>query len=144
MSSVGSGELIASCVRSGNVLATGKPDTRHLHDFDNYVLASLPPPCKPDAELVLADLPLDDGVLGVHGVLEDSEEDIEDFESLSLLSWVRQLRSPSTSSLTPRFQDVPSGTFIAPDGRAHWSHVLNMSEFCQDLTSHSSKPCKQG
>ena len=101
--------------------ATGKPDIDELGDFD---FSALPPPCKPDIDLVDLCLYPVDMPLEVEG-----ESEQEEFESFS---WAADLRTPSTSSLTPRFRDVPPGTLLAPDGRAHWMHVLRMDEFCKD------------
>mmetsp|Transcript_58990 Transcript_58990/g.121985 ORF Transcript_58990/g.121985 Transcript_58990/m.121985 type:complete len:164 (-) Transcript_58990:481-972(-) len=108
--------------RIGDVTATGKPDIDELGDFD---FSALPPPCKPDIDLVDLCLYPVDMPLEVEG-----ESEQEEFESFS---WAADLRTPSTSSLTPRFRDVPPGTLLAPDGRAHWMHVLRMDEFCKDV-----------
>ena len=117
--------------------STGKPEVQGSGlDF-----ASLPPPCKPDDLDDLDDL---DGLDGLEGLDMDLsphlhlvdlpllEEEPDSEGCQSLMSWAVNLRTLSTSSLTPRIHDVPPGTLIAPDGRSHWLQVLRMHDFCKD------------
>ena len=95
--------------------ASGKPEFEQ--SSLGVVLDNLPPPCKPDLDLV------DVSLCPIYPIESESRED---------QSWTLNLRTPSTSSLTPRYHDVPPGTLLPPDGRSHWLHVMRMNEFCKD------------
>ncbi|CAE7241649.1 unnamed protein product [Symbiodinium pilosum] len=106
----------------GEVCASGKPEFEQ--SSLGVVLDNLPPPCKPDLDLV------DVSLCPIYPIESESRED---------QSWTLNLRTPSTSSLTPRYHDVPPGTLLPPDGRSHWLHVMRMNEFCKDVTAYPPK-----